>query len=181
MDRKIPEINDIYQDYQGEVYKILAIADLLEIKTLIVVYKSLDDQRCEAQTLENFLAILGDGKEGTYYHAFSYITYFSVIWQRLEDARAKRYPHTLDTAFIKLTDIEEIDGRNILEIGYSACTKIVQLLKSFAIARKVYFDMNPNKYVPKEKLTTVEEWAELEKNVFTGLLAIKVISDPPIY
>jgi hypothetical protein len=74
--------------------------------------------------------------------------------------------------FIQLIDIETIDDRDILEIGCSACEKVVRLLRTFECVRLCSVDVNPGKYTNSQ--TSPQEWATWENNVFTDLIRVRV-------
>jgi hypothetical protein len=121
---KIPQNNFIYRHYKGGIYKVIANALDCETQSPLVVYQSLDDGQVWARSLCNFTAILGDNSDGgTWFYRFDLLTEFGEIWERLEIA-LKVYNET----FIQLIDIETIDDRDILQIGYSACILMSQLI-----------------------------------------------------
>lgn len=170
---KIPQHNFIYRHYKGGIYKVITNALHCETQSPLVVYQSLDDDRVWARSLEDFTAILGDNSDGvTWFYRFDLLTEFSEIWERLEMALNNKAPEISNQTIIKLTDIELIDDRDILEIGYSACEKVVRLLRTFECARLCSVDVNPGKYTDNQ--TSPQEWATWENNVFTGLISVRV-------
>jgi hypothetical protein len=166
---KIPQHNFIYRHYKGGIYKVIANALDSEKLVPLVIYKSLDDGKVWARSLEDFTAILGDNSDGgTWFYRFDLLTEFGEIWERLEIALK-----VSNETFIQLIDIEPIDDRDILEIGYCACEKVVRLLRTFECARLCTVDVNPGKYTDNQ--TSPQEWAVLESNVFTGLISVRIM------
>ncbi len=171
---KIPQHNSIYRHYKGGIYKVIANALHCETQLPLVVYQSLDDSKTWTRSLEDFTAILGDNSDGgTYFYRFDLLTEFGKIWQRLEMALNNEAPEISNQTVIQLIDIESIDDRDILEIGYSACEKVVTLLRTFECVRLCSIDVNPGKYM--SNFTSPQKWAAWENNVFSGLISVKVM------